>query len=267
MMAELTLGTVGGLTERLRARCAPMERRWARLWTTPPHGSPHGAFEADAEARSISLPQLESVLTGEPLAPLLPPTLHRCVRARQLAFLGGRLSAEAAIRQLGLPSQSVPRGPMGEPAWPHGVVGSITHTDFHAHAMVLPQDAGASIGIDSETVVSPSAARDIALVCCTPWERAHWLGGKDDVLVMTQLFCVKEAFYKAAHPLVQRFIDFDEVEVIGRDAEAGEFFLQPLSTGLLSRRLCAARTVIEFVGAVRYVHASVVIPTHPTLSP
>lgn len=262
MIVEPSFESVGGLTDRLRARRAMIGHRWALLWTSPPHGT----LVADAAARSISLPQLESVLTGEPLAPLLPPTLHRCVRARQLAFLGGRLSAEAAIRQLGLPSQSVPRGAMGEPAWPNGVVGSITHTDFHAHALVLPLGAGASVGIDSESVVSPAAARDIALVCCTPWERARWLGGTDDMLVLTQLFCVKEAFYKAAHPLVQRFIDFDEVEVIGRGAETGEFVLQPLSAGLLARRHCVARTVIESVGAARYVHATVVIPTHPTPS-
>jgi 4'-phosphopantetheinyl transferase EntD len=48
------------------------------------------------------------------------------------------------------------------PVWPDGVVGSITHTgDFAAAAVAWAADI-AGLGIDSEQVIDPAAARDIA---------------------------------------------------------------------------------------------------------
>jgi enterobactin synthetase component D len=177
------------------------------------------------------------------------------VRARQVGFVGGRLCAEQALALLGLPACGVPRGDAGEPLWPHGIAGSITHTDVAAHALVLRGAGCAGVGIDSQAVVDAQAGADVASLCCSPAERAAWLHGTDALLRTTVLFAAKEAFYKAAFPIVRRFIDFDEAEAVRWDAANGTVTLRA------DARLAPARP--EFVAHYRVeaavVHASLLL--------
>ena len=51
----------------------------------------------------------------------------RAVDKRRREFCTVRHCARQALRQLGLPPAPVLRGERGEPRWPAGVVGSMTH--------------------------------------------------------------------------------------------------------------------------------------------
>ena len=55
---------------------------------------------------------------------------------RQWEFTAGRLCAVQAIRGLGGSETEIPVGERGEPIWPKGFVGSITHTQGYAAAAV-----------------------------------------------------------------------------------------------------------------------------------
>jgi 4'-phosphopantetheinyl transferase EntD len=126
-----------------------------------------------AQAASVELPALDASLSGLDLLPLLPASIRRAVRRRQIAWIGGRLCAERSLQLLGLLSHSVPRGPGGEPIWPQGVAGSITHTELSAHAVVVRRTDGAGIGIDSERVVDPETQQAGAAVCCNVSEQTR----------------------------------------------------------------------------------------------
>lgn len=169
---------------------------------------------------------LEAALSALDLFPLLPASIRRAVRRRQIAWIGGRLCAECSLQMLGFPSHSVPRGSNGEPIWPQGVVGSITHTELSAHAVVVRRMDGAGIGIDSERVVDPKTQQAVAAICCDLSERTAWLQGPDALVRTTLLFAAKEAFYKAAWPALRRFITFDEVVAHAWNAATGSISLR-----------------------------------------
>ncbi|CAG1018487.1 4'-phosphopantetheinyl transferase [Burkholderiaceae bacterium] len=164
----------------------------------------------------LSLAEL-APLIGDLPADLLPPDIRRSVPSRQLAFAAGRLCAEHAMQALQGRAQCVARGEGGEPLWPDGMDGSITHTSAMAAAAVGASMGKYGIGIDSEFIADDEVLRDILHVCCTADERQRLFGGVNDRLVATIVFSAKEALFKAIHRSVRRMVDFDEAEVSSID--------------------------------------------------
>ncbi|PZS40918.1 MAG: 4'-phosphopantetheinyl transferase, partial [Pseudonocardiales bacterium] len=62
--------------------------------------------------------------------------ITRAVDKRRREFRTVRHCARQALRQLGLPPAPVLRGERGEPKWPAGVVGSMTHCAGYRAAAV-----------------------------------------------------------------------------------------------------------------------------------
>ena len=165
----------------------------------------------------------------------LPEAMRHAVPERKIAFLAGRLCAEHALAALGMASAVVPRQADGSPHWPGGIAGSISHTSEHAYAAVQKQTGRFGIGIDSEKVVSTEAVEDIEKFCCTDEERFVLRNSKVKNLPATLVFSAKEALYKAVHPVVKRFVDFDEFQVNQIDWGTGKFSIRPVSGGLLAK--------------------------------
>jgi 4'-phosphopantetheinyl transferase EntD len=148
-----------------------------------------------------------------PDAPLLGPeaaAVARAVPSRQREFATGRTVARQALAALGVAPLPLARGPGGEPVWPPGVVGSITHCAGYRGAVVAPADRAASVGIDAEPD-APLPAGVLDLVSL-PAERAA-LATLSGVAWDRLLFCAKEAVYKAWYPLAARWLGFEEAEV------------------------------------------------------
>jgi enterobactin synthetase component D len=197
-----------------------------RLFFPAPHPQSAGAAGV-----AIDLAGLGAIAGAGRVSALVPNDLARSVPRRQLSYLGGRLCAEEALRCLGL-AGGVGRGDVGEPRWPAGVTGSITHTDRMACAVVARNESGSrGLGIDSEQIDDEGGLQAVMSVCCTQRERATLfapgVAPRDDRLVATIVFALKEAFYKAIHPRVGRFVEFDELEVHAIDAAAGRAWLRP----------------------------------------
>lgn len=195
---------------------------------------------------------------------LLPASVARAVRQRRRTFVAGRLCAEWLLRQAGrVEPAAIAIGADGQPVWPVGWRGSITHDDQHAYVVLGrggdgadgADDSDGGIGIDTEQRVDEDGLRSIAAMCCTAAERQRWLGGTNDRLTATLLFCAKEALYKAIHPQVRRFVEFTEVQVASIDWSRGELAFEP--PGPVELRLPVSRTRCRFVVTAQQVHVSV----------
>jgi 4'-phosphopantetheinyl transferase EntD len=138
------------------------------------------------------------------------------------------------------------------PIWPRGVVGSITHTgDFAAAAVAWAADI-AGLGIDSEQIIDPAAARDIADVCmvdeATLFKAAH---GRSFCEFCTFVFSAKEAVYKCLFPLTRKFLEFSDVRITSFD---------------WNRKYFTWTTVSEHIGMGRLSHADGFVHTSVELS-
>ncbi|MBQ0946374.1 4'-phosphopantetheinyl transferase superfamily protein [Ideonella sp. 4Y16] len=178
-----------------------------------PHALPASCFGA-------AIPISVCSTLADALHSLLPAELRLSVPSRRASFLAGRLCAGRALAQFGI-GWPVLRGDTGEPVWPDGSVGSISHTSEMAYAVAAPASVCAGIGIDSELIVDHAGFAVIQALCCTDRERQQLFDGCDDQWRATALFSAKESLYKAIHRHVRRFVDFDEVEVLSIEARPG----------------------------------------------
>jgi enterobactin synthetase component D len=153
------------------------------------------------------------------------------VERRRRSFALGRAAAREALAQLGAAAVAIGQGPGGEPLWPRGVVGAITHTGDLAIAIAGWQRDYAGLGVDLEQLspgISPRAARRI----CTPAE-FNWIESVDQRRYGTMLFSAKEAVFKALYPIERVWLGFGDAELRWR-AERCAFearLLKPAGAG------------------------------------
>jgi 4'-phosphopantetheinyl transferase EntD len=140
------------------------------------------------------------------------PLIAKSVAKRRNEFITVRHCARIALGELGLPPAPILKGDKGEPCWPDGVVGSLTHCTGYRGAVVGRTAEVRSVGIDAEPhdVLPNGVLGAISL----PEERSeipqklparlHW----DRIL-----FCAKEATYKAWFPLTKRWLGFEDAHI------------------------------------------------------
>ena len=147
------------------------------------------------------------------LAPLPDeePLVARSVAKRRNEFVTVRHCARKALGELGLPPVPILKGDKGEPCWPDGVVGSLTHCEGFRGAVVGRRSEVRSVGIDAEPhdVLPKGVLAAISL----PVERAELAGLPDGLHWDRILFCAKEATYKAWFPLTHRWLGFEDAHV------------------------------------------------------
>jgi 4'-phosphopantetheinyl transferase EntD len=155
------------------------------------------------------------IVGDDPEAYLLPEEEHlvaKAVAKRRREVTNARTCARRALARLGIAETAIPRGAKGEPLWPAGVVGSITHTTGYFAAAVAQADKIRSIGIDAE-VHGELPEGVLSHIGFGP-ERT-WLAGQDhtDVWWDRLLFSAKESVYKAWFPLTGRWLGFEDATV------------------------------------------------------
>ncbi|HEX3650814.1 MAG TPA: 4'-phosphopantetheinyl transferase superfamily protein [Pseudonocardiaceae bacterium] len=160
---------------------------------------------------------VETVGDADPAAYLLPdeqPMVAKAVLKRTREVTNARTCARRALAALGRPEVPILRGAKGEPLWPAGVVGSITHTTGYYAAAVAESTVVRSVGVDAEEhgelpdgvlghiAFGAEPARLAALRAADPavwWDRL--------------LFSPKESVYKAWFPLTGRWLGFEDAEL------------------------------------------------------
>lgn len=149
---------------------------------------------------------------------------------RRREFAAVRACARRALADLGLPPSPVPPGPAGEPSWPSGVVGSMTHCQGYRACAVGRAAEFAVIGIDAEPhaplpggvlgMVTSGEERGALTELAAAGPGTCW----DRIL-----FCAKEAVYKAWFPAAGRWLGFSDADV--RIDPAGAFHARLLVPG------------------------------------
>jgi 4'-phosphopantetheinyl transferase EntD len=168
---------------------------------------------------------------GELPHPQEQPLIARAVSARRSEFVTARRCAREALTRLGLPPVAILAGPRGEPVWPDGVTGSITHCAGYRAAAVAHRSTVASLGIDAETHAPlPDGVIDAVT---GPAERTRLAALTDRhpaICWDRLLFSAKESVYKAWFPLTRRMLGFEEADV-SFDASTSTFAAQLLVPG------------------------------------
>jgi 4'-phosphopantetheinyl transferase EntD len=138
--------------------------------------------------------------------------MSNAVAKRCSEFAAGRAAAREALAAIGFPPAPMLTQGDGVPAWPQGVVGSITHTDRWALAVVSNRDRLLGLGVDleSDAPLEPDLTPEIR----RPNEKAGSLDlaarGIDDAKLR---FVAKEAYFKAVFPLTRYFLSLEAVSV------------------------------------------------------
>jgi 4'-phosphopantetheinyl transferase EntD len=137
--------------------------------------------------------------------------LGRAVAKRRREFTTGRACAREALARLGVRSTPIGSGLNGEPLWPTGIVGSITHCEGYRACAVAPARAVLAIGIDAErdARLSDGVWAEVAFGSELALRAAASPGPHLDAV----LFSAKEAVYKAWFPLTRRRLGFADAEI------------------------------------------------------
>ena len=144
--------------------------------------------------------------------PLLPGEsngLDDAIAKRRRQFASGRHYARLAMTRLAGYSAAILRDADGRPRWPNGFIGSISHSDRRAAAVVC-NGSLRGIGIDIEdadrqALANPRLHRRLFTEAERSLQWHHPLEG-------AVRFSGKEAAYKAVNPIVGRYIGLREVE-------------------------------------------------------
>ncbi|MFG1682493.1 4'-phosphopantetheinyl transferase [Nonomuraea sp. NPDC049269] len=138
--------------------------------------------------------------------------IKRAVEKRRREFTTARLCARKAMERLGMAPVPVLSGLRGEPLWPLGVIGSITHCAGY-RAAALAQAVG-TIGIDGEP--NEPLAEGVVEAVSLPQEREmlRRLAAEHPAVCWDRLlFSAKETVYKAWFPLAERWLDFQDARI------------------------------------------------------
>lgn len=178
------------------------------------------------------------------LLPAEEALVRGAVDRRRREFAAVRRCARGALAALGFPPEPILAGERGDPIWPAGVVGSMTHCHGYAAAALGPSTSVLGIGVDAEP--EGPLPEGVEELICLPQERVRLadLAREDPRLHWDRLlFSAKESVYKTWYPLMRTWLDFDQVQ-IDVDPHHGTFLARLLVPG----PVVAGRQYDEFAG-------------------
>jgi 4'-phosphopantetheinyl transferase EntD len=175
--------------------------------------SRHGLLERIVPDRVVAIETRQELLETELFAQELA-IVENAVEKRRNEFVTARACAHAALEGLGVPAQPILNGERGEPLWPAGVVGSITHCKDYRACVVAHESAVATLGIDAEL---SAPLPDGVLEAIAHPQELEWVGklqsSDPDTHWDRLLFSAKESVYKAWFPLARRWLGFEDALV------------------------------------------------------
>jgi 4'-phosphopantetheinyl transferase EntD len=155
-------------------------------------------------------------------------SIRHCAERRIVDFCRGRLCAHRALAAYGVGDFDLLPAADRQPLWPSGLIGSISHTEGFAAAVVAEQRSVAGLGIDVERADAVHRELWPQICAATELERLQSLPMEQQLLAGALTFVAKEAFFKCQYPLAGERFGFDEVQLLhacGWQPD-GEFCLQ-----------------------------------------
>jgi 4'-phosphopantetheinyl transferase EntD len=153
--------------------------------------------------------------TVSDLLPFEAQSIAQAIPSRQREFATGRWCARALFREMGLdPAAPVARGKSGEPLWPLGVCGSISHAREACCVVTGFTKKYRSIGLDIENVGRPLS--DGARRMILNDDEARWIDALADTSgnPWCTVFSIKESVGKLVFALIDRMPPFSAVSVM-----------------------------------------------------
>ncbi len=136
--------------------------------------------------------------------------INKSVPKRVREFSAGRVCARKCLSAYGLGNVEILKGKFGEPIWPEGYTGSITHHDNVAVAVAMRATVFPRIGID---LVSLKDVLDGTDLIASDRELKMIKNVSFDVDPGILVFSIKESIIKICSPLFQEFIDFRDISL------------------------------------------------------
>ncbi len=136
--------------------------------------------------------------------------IKKAVPKRVYEFSAGRMCARRCLSYYGLGDVELLKGKFGEPLWPEGYTGSITHHDNVAVAVAVQTNDFLSIGIDLVSQKDVIENRDL-ITCDRELKLLDNVGLDVDPGIL--IFSIKESAIKIFSPLLQEFIDFRDINL------------------------------------------------------
>lgn len=148
--------------------------------------------------------------------------LKKALPKRRWEFTAGRLCARRALMQLGIENFPLLVGNNGEPVWPAGIVGSISHTEGYCAVAVSRKCLIETLGLDVEFtgLLSRDCWRQICTLSELVWIDS--LPSEQRQRNVSLLFSAKESLYKFQYPISKTWLDFHDV-AITIYSDIGEF--------------------------------------------
>ncbi len=140
--------------------------------------------------------------------------IKNSVAKRAYEFSAGRMCARKCLAYYDLREVELLKGEFGEPLWPEGYTGSITHHDKVAVAVAAQASVFAGIGID--LVSQKDSIENTDLITCYKELKLLESVGLD-VELSILMFSIKESVIKIISPLFQDFIDFRDISLSWSD--------------------------------------------------
>lgn len=178
--------------------------------------------------------------------------IARASARRRREFTSVRVCARRALAALGCPPVPLVPGEAGDPRWPDGVTGSMTHcAGYRACVLARTADA-ATVGVDAEPNLPLPPGVDRIVLLAAEREHAAALAAASPGVCWDRLaFCAKEAVYKAWYPLARGWLGFEQASVeFGADRTFAARILVPgPAPGFAGRWLCSGGHIVTLICA------------------
>lgn len=199
-------------------------------------------------------------LAGAALFPAEEAAMAGASTARRAEFATARACARTALAALGVPAAAILPGPCGEPRWPAGFTGSITHCAGYRGCAVGSSGLVAALGIDAEPnrPLPPGVLDDVAVAA----DRG-WLAGGQPAAAQVcwdrLLFSAKESAYKAWFSLTGRRLRFEDA-AIAADPAGGRLAVRLQLPAAAGPGPAAARLAGRWLVADGLILTAIAIP-------
>jgi len=143
-----------------------------------------------------------------------PESISNSVIKRRAEYLAGRYAALKTITQIDSSVINIPIGVNRSPIFPSNIIASISHANNTCICIASTKKEMHYLGIDVEKVLSMKTINEIQNSIINKAERV--------LLNQTQLstqhaftlvFSSKESLFKALHPFVQKYFDFNAAQL------------------------------------------------------
>lgn len=156
---------------------------------------------------------VDRISDDEDLAPAEAAHVARALPSRRREFAAGRRCARAVLAGVGCPPVPIGRGALGEPRWPSGYSGSITHGSRFAAAIAWSLEVDRDgYGVDLVDEPDLNVFVEVARSILSEREYADLGALARDGRDLARRFSAKEAAIKVLSPALGCYVDFRELE-------------------------------------------------------